>query len=78
MWVSYKVPEHQSTQLRKGPKYLAARREPSALEGWILEVLYCNPQGSRAFLRILSTEGRGIRLCWALSKFKDLNANHAF
>jgi len=50
----------------KGPK--AARREPSALEGWILEVLYCNPKGSRGFLRNLSTEGRGVRLCWALSK----------
>ena len=32
-----------------------APREPSALEGWILEVLCCNPKGSRAFLRILST-----------------------
>jgi len=45
-----------------------ARREPSALEGWILEILHCAPKGSRAFLRILSTEDRVVRLCWALSK----------
>jgi len=45
-------------------------REPSALEGWTLEVLYCDPKGSRAFLRILSTEGRGVRLCWEHSKPK--------
>ena len=36
------------------------RREQSALEGWILEVLYCDQNGSRAFLRILSTDGRGV------------------
>jgi len=41
---------------------LATRYEPSALEGWILEILYCDPKGSRAFLRILSTEGRGVYL----------------
>ena len=58
----------------KGPKGsiedhpLDARREPSALEGWILEVLYRDPKESRACMRILSTEGRGVRLCWALSK----------
>jgi len=54
-------------------KTLDARREPSSLEGWILEVLCCEPKGSRAFLRILSTEGRGVRLCWALSKLKGTN-----
>ena len=37
---------------------LAARREPSALEGWILEVLYCDPKVSRAFMRFVPTEGR--------------------
>ena len=41
---------------------LDPRREPSALEGWILEVLYCDPKGGRAFLRILSMKGRGVRL----------------
>ena len=46
----------------------AVRREPYALAGWIQEILYCDPKGSRAFLRILSTEGRGVRLCWAKSK----------
>jgi len=50
------------------------RRDPSALEGWIL-YLGCDLEESRAFLRILSTEGRGVRLCWALSlkDLKDLN-----
>ena len=58
-------PKGPKGQSSKAPKPLAARREPSALEGWVLEVLYCNPKGSRAFLQILSTEGRGVRLCWA-------------
>ena len=49
---------------------LAARREPSALEGWILKILYCDPKGSRGFLEILSMEGRGVRLCWEKSKTK--------
>ena len=40
------------------------------MEGWILQVLYCDPNGSRAFLRILSTEGRGVRIWWAHSKPK--------
>jgi len=32
-------------------------REQSEVEGWILEILYmyCDPKGSRAFLRIAST-----------------------
>ena len=48
---------------------LAVRREPSALEGWTLEVLYCDPKDSRAFLRILSAEGQGVHpLYWAHSK----------
>ena len=47
---------------------LATRREPSALEGSVLEILCCGLKGRRAFLRILSTGGRGIRLCWAKSK----------
>ena len=34
---------------------LDAWREPAALEGWILQVLCCDPKGGRAFLRILST-----------------------
>ena len=41
---------------------LAHRREPSALEGWILEILSCDPKGGRTFLLILSTEGRGVGL----------------
>jgi len=60
----------------KGPKEpLAARGpkgEPSALEGWIREALCCNPKGGRAFLRILSTEGRGGCLCWEHSNPEGL------
>jgi len=51
----------------KGPQGL------SALQGWILEILCCDPKGSRAFLRILSTEGRGVGLCWEKSKHKGPN-----
>jgi len=46
------------------------RREPSALEGWILKIICCDPKGSRTFLRILCTEGRGVCLCWAHLKPK--------
>ena len=31
----------------------------------MLEVLDCESKGSRAVLRILPTEGRGVGLCWA-------------
>ena len=47
---------------------LDIRREPSTLKGWTLEVLHCDSKRSRAFLRILSAEGQGVRLRWALSK----------
>jgi len=47
---------------------LVARRELSALEGWILEVLYCDPKGSRAILRLLFTERPDVRLWWAHTK----------
>ena len=47
---------------------LAARREPSALVGWIIEARYCNSKGGRGFLQILFTEGPGVRLCWEHSK----------
>ena len=47
---------------------LATHREPSALYCWIPEILYCNPKGRRALLRIPSTEGRSVCLCWAKSK----------
>ena len=43
----------------------ATRREPSALEGWTDKVLYCDTNGSRAFLRILSAEMQGVCPCWA-------------
>jgi len=38
----------------------------------ILETLYCEPKGSRAFLRIRSTEERGVRLCWAFPNHTGL------
>jgi hypothetical protein len=41
---------------------LAHRREPSALKSWILEILCCVPEGSMAFLWIISTKGQGVRL----------------
>ena len=34
------------------------------------EIFCCDPKGHRALLRIPSTEGRGVRLCSALSKPK--------
>ena len=49
---------------------LAAHREPHALVGWFLQVLYCVPKGSRFFWRILSTEGPGGRLCRSKSRSK--------
>ena len=45
-----------------------ARREPSVLQGCILESLFCDPKGSSTFLRTLSTTGGDVRLCWALLK----------
>ena len=49
---------------------LATHSEPSALYCWILEILNCNPKGRRALLRIPTTEGRSVCLCWAKSKPK--------
>ena len=46
--LSHAPPEHHP---------LAHRREPSTMKGWVLEILCCDPKGSRASLRILSTEG---------------------
>ena len=42
----------------------------SALEVWIPDILCCDPTRSRALLRVLSTEGRGVRLCLASLKPK--------
>ena len=49
---------------------LDTHSEPSALYCWILEILYCDPKGLRALLRVPSTVGRSVCLCWALSKPK--------
>ena len=35
---------------------VATHREPSALYCWILEILWCNPKGRRALLRLRSGE----------------------
>ena len=49
---------------------LATHCEPSALYCWILGILYCDPNGRRALLRVPSSEGRSVCLCWAKSKPK--------
>ena len=46
---------------------LDTHSEPSALYCWILEIFYCDPKGRRGLLRIPSTVGRSVCLCWALS-----------
>ena len=60
------IPSH--TPLEDHP--LDTHCEPSALYCWILEILYCNPKGRKAFLRVPSTEGRSVCLSWASSKPK--------
>ena len=50
----------------------ASRLEPFALGGWMFDMMYCNPKGSKAFLQILSMKGRGVGLCWAFSKPQGL------
>ena len=56
----------------KGPTLWTFRHSPRAIctVGLILEILCCDPKGRRALLRVPSTEGRGVCLCWALSKPK--------
>jgi len=51
-----------------GPLFTRSTKAVSEQYCWILEILYCNPKGGRALLRIPSTEGRGVCLCWAKSK----------
>ena len=43
-------------------------REPSALYCWILEILDCDLKGRRALLRVPSSVGRSVCLCWEHSK----------
>ena len=42
--------------------------ETSAMYCWILEILHFNPKGRRALLRVPSTVGRSVCLCWEHSK----------
>jgi hypothetical protein len=71
------VCEHDSLDQLKYPTEdhplaTATHREPSALYCWILEILYCNPKGRRALLRVPSTEGRSVCLCWSIQDVKGL------
>ena len=53
------VPLYGSLEgLNDGVHPLATHSKPSALYCWILEILYCNPKGRSALLRIPTTEGR--------------------
>jgi hypothetical protein len=52
---------------RTSSSYVATHSEQSALYCWILEILYCNPKGRRALLRVPSAAGRSVCLCWAKS-----------
>ena len=74
-WERCHIPSH--APIKDQP--LDAHREASALEGCNLELLCCDPKGSRSFLRILSTGGRGARLCRVDSKPEgpDRSPNYA-
>ena len=63
------VPPVRTTLETLAASHLHCRVEP--LGPLILEILCCGPKGRRALLRIPSTEGRGVRLCWAHSKPKE-------
>ena len=59
-----KVAQETPAQSHTSPSILVSEEKHTV---WLhLEVLHCDPKGSRAFLRILSTKGRGVRLWWAL------------
>ena len=45
----------------RGKVLTRVRREPSALAGWILEIVSQDPKVRRAFWRNLSTERQGVR-----------------
>ena len=51
-------------EVPKGPRGLFA------LESWSFEILCCDPNGSKAFLRILSAKGRGVGLSLEKAKRK--------
>ena len=55
---------------------LDTHSEPSALYCWILEILYCNPKGRRALLRVPSTVGRSVCLCWEHLKPEGPKGGH--
>jgi len=63
--------KHQSTNLHSNQHYTRSycSHSPRAIctssYCWILKILYCNPKGRRALLRIPSTVGRSVCLCWA-------------
>ena len=51
---------------------LDTHREPSALYCWILEILYCDPKGRRALLRVPSTVGRVFAYVESIQNLKNL------
>ena len=52
----------------KGSKWHYVGLHETLKDLTVLEILCCDPKGSRTFLRILSTKGRGVSLCWVTSK----------
>ena len=56
--------------LKDGNHPVDTHREPSALYCWIFEILYCDPKGRKALLRVPSTVGRSVCLCWEHSNPK--------
>ena len=60
----------ESSKNLKDPKGTKAPRILSRIHGWILVILCCDPKGSRTFMMTISTEGRGVGLCWAKLKPK--------
>ena len=68
--VCERVPDGDSSNTPFKDHPLDTRRQPSALEAWTLKALCCDPEGSSAVLRILSSEGRGVCLFWATQNSK--------
>ena len=55
---------------------LDPRHAPSPLEGWILEILCCDPKGNRAFLQTLLWEGEDVGRNLNLKDLKDTNLHY--
>ena len=55
--VCERVPDGHNSSTPFEDHSLAARHEPSALKGWILEVLYCDPKGAGLFCGSSTRQG---------------------